>query len=571
MRLKTYLLSGIALTAVSLSMPAFAQLGPAGEIPGAAESSRVEQGIRKPDFDRNVQTEIRVPELRIEGAPDGADKIKLKLNSISFEGVTAYNDEELRSVYGASIGEVISLTDFYGIAEQIMRKYRNDGYIISQVVVPEQTIDGGNAKLMVVEGYIDQVNIITDNETRDLAQIKQIAQNITNEKPLTATALERYLLIINDLPGVTARSIISPSQEVVGAADIDIVVERENREYLLGVDNFGSRYLGAMQLTAAAQYLNPFQLNERWTFQGVTAPYDHELFYGFSSVELPVSDEGTILTLDGSYSKTRPGFDLAIFDVEGEASRFGAELEHPFIRSRNENLNLRVSFDYLHQESSDAIFITTRTDDVRSLRVGGDYQSITTLLGNPGSNTFDFEVSKGLSALGATDDSSTFKSRPNGTAEYYKVNAQFERLQRLTPVFNILFGVKGQYTDQELLSSEEFGLGGLDYGRGYDASEVVGDRGYAGKVELQANNIFPNSNVTDYQLYAFYDWGRVWDDDATANSEKTNSIASAGIGTRTDFTPDLSGDLYVAFPLTRDVQTNRDEDPRVFAGIRKRF
>ena len=37
---------------------------------------------------------------------------------------------------------------------------------------------------------------------------------------------EHALLLINDLPGVTARGVLSPSRSVVGASDLTIVVER---------------------------------------------------------------------------------------------------------------------------------------------------------------------------------------------------------------------------------------------------------------------------------------------------------------------------------------------------------
>ncbi len=64
---------------------------------------------------------------------------------------------------------------------------------------------------------------------------------------------------------------------------------------------------------------------------------------------------------------------------------------------------------------------------------------------------------------------------------------------------------------QRLLSPEQFGVGGSEFGRGYDPSEITGDKGFAVKTELQYNRIH---TFKDYavptQYYAFWDFGKVW-------------------------------------------------------------
>ena len=270
---------------------------------------------------------------------------------------------------------------------------------------------------------------------------------------------------------------------------------------------------------------------------------------------------------------TRPGFDLAQFDVEGQSTTIGLELEYPLIRSRNENLDLRFRFDSLHQVNTNALLTNTQ-DDLRSLRIGATYQNVNNYVLNTAAvDTFDFEFSHGLDAFASSKDDDANLTRPGAEPDYFKINGEYQRLQRLSSKFNLLMGAKAQWTSQELLASEEFGVGGLDYGRGYDASEIIGDRGYAAKFELQLNDPFvvPDVDIDSFQLYSFYDWGTIWDADATAASERRNSVTSTGLGTRVDFTPEIAGDLYVAFPLTRDVQTERDNGPRIFAGIERRF
>ncbi|MGA4816816.1 POTRA domain-containing protein [Pseudomonas aeruginosa] len=45
------------------------------------------------------------------------------------------------------------------LANRLTAKYRQDGYLLTQVVVPEQSIEGGKVRLQVIEGYLEHVQI----------------------------------------------------------------------------------------------------------------------------------------------------------------------------------------------------------------------------------------------------------------------------------------------------------------------------------------------------------------------------------------------------------------------------
>src|SRR5690606_12442758 len=132
---------------------------------------------------------------------------------------------------------------------------------------------------------------------------------------------------------------------------------------------------------------------------------------------------------------------------------------------------------------------------------------------------------------------------------------------------NLLFGATGQWSDDPLLSAEEFGVGGMEYGRGFDPSEVIGDDGVAGKVEVQWTEPYQLSLLEDYQLFGFYDAGRVWNDDATTNSGKKETLSSTGLGVRADFSEQTSAGFMLAFPLNNTPQTTGDRDPRVYVNV----
>ena len=78
--------------------------------------------------------------------------------------------------------------------------------------------------------------------------------------------------------------------------------------------------------------------------------------------------------------------------------------------------------------------------------------------------------------------------------------------------------------------------------------------------------------ITNYQVFGFYDTGRVWNHSATTSAEERASLVSTGIGLRSDFVSGTSGSLLGAVPLTRGVASEDDKhDVRVLMNLNQRF
>jgi hemolysin activation/secretion protein len=184
----------------------------------------------------------------------------------------------------------------------------------------------------------------------------------------------------------------------------------------------------------------------------------------------------------------------------------------------------------------------------------------------------DVELSQGLNVLGATDKGSINVSRPDFERDFSKIEAEIQRLQKVTDKVNFLFAVNGQYSQDVLLSSEEFGVGGVTYGRGFEPSEIIGDKGVAGKFEIQVNSPYEISYVDKYQLVGFFDAGHVWNKDATTSKLKQDTVTSTGFGFRTDISPKTTGGLMLAFPLDRAVQTrDNSKAPKLYFSLSHKF
>jgi outer membrane protein assembly factor BamA len=99
-------------------------------------------------------------------------------------------------------------------------------------------------------------------------------------------------------------------------------------------------------------------------------------------------------------------------------------------------------------------------------------------------------------------------------------------------------------------------------------SELTGDKGIAGKVELQYDQGFSRVSSAA-QFYGFYDVGVVGNSQSYVSIPSSQSLASTGVGVRITLPLALSGSLELAKPLTRKVEAEMiigDHNPRALRG-----
>lgn len=533
----------------------------------AAEPARIQEQLRidaaRPEV--GGATVITVPDEQGQAKTlNGGSSFVLK--NVEIRNASVFTPTELQAEYADKLGQKVTLRDLSAIAARITAKYRNAGYILSRAVVPPQRISGGNATITIVEGFVDHVVIEGDNANAPL--LKEYAEKIRSAKPLNTETLERYLLLIQDLPGMTARAVLRPSPTVPGASDVVITVSEKKFDGSVSADNRGTRYIGPYQGGVTVNANNLFGIYDRTQVRGtLTADPDELQFFQVSHDE-QLGAEGTKLTVSAAHTRTDPGYRLKAFDILGTDTLVSAAVQHPFVRSRQTNLFGNASFDVRNTHSES--FNTTLYDDkLKVARIGAAYDFVDRFTAV---NRIDATLSKGLGW--DVDSGSRARSRTNGRTNFWKMNAQANRLQPISGPFSLYVSAEGQMASNALLSAEQFGLGGAQFLSAYDPSEVTGDSGAAGRAELQYSQSSNLQYLSAYQLYTFYDIGKVWTRNPAAGLKDSVSLASAGAGVRFNIMAPLSGSFEVSVPLTKDVNTakpNHGDDARAFFTLAYRF
>ncbi|RJX29057.1 MAG: ShlB/FhaC/HecB family hemolysin secretion/activation protein [Desulfurivibrio sp.] len=530
----------------------------------AAQVTPEAPGFR-PGREKIVPPEPVRPKVKIDlQIPEGGrvfreelEKITFFLEKIEIAGVTVYAEEEIRLLYEDLLGKEISLARIYDVEEKITLKYRQDGYVLSRAIVPEQRIRDGVARISVVEGFIARISI--EGAEPMQSRILAFLNKIVGRKPLRLQDLERYLLLVNDMAGVTTRNIIRPAKDAPGASELVVVAERRMLDGYLSYDNYGSYYLGPERATLGLNLNSPFGQGERFSFTGLLTNPTTELKYIQGDASLPLGTEG--LSLNGSMSEepSRPDDDLRLLETEGNTYIKTVSLTYPWLRTRN--ASLLVETGYMHLK----YLLHVLDDKLLEDRIPKFYATATLdfLDQYAGANTIILTVNQGLD-WSATPKNSLYSTRYEASPEFNDFNGELRRMQYLdllTPGLGLLTRFLWQYSDEPLFSSEEFGIGGRIIGRGYDDGEILGDKGVGFSAELQY--LTPVYHEFSAQLYTFYDAGKVWnvdDIDENTDNEKPD-LESAGLGLRLFWRENVTLHWEVAKPLSRIPSRQNDRDP----------
>jgi len=183
-----------------------------------------------------------------------------------------------------------------------------------------------------------------------------------------------------------------------------------------------------------------------------------------------------------------------------------------------------------------------------------------------------FTVTQGIDGMGSSEPGDISVSRVQAKPDFTKAELSVSRMQAITDDWSALLSASGQYASGPLYSSEEYGYGGQSFGRAYDSSEITGDHGVSAAVELRYS-AWSTPEPVGIEPYVFYDMGVVWNDDIAQPSRDSGMSAGAGVRATTDF--GMSGNLGLAYPLTREISApiygSHTQGPRVLLQIAQSF
>lgn len=493
-----------------------------------------------------------------QSAPQTAGANRFEVGAIVLDNVIAMRRSDFADIVADYAGRSLAQDELAALSNRIAERARKRGYIFATATIAGQSLAAGVLRVTVEEGVIDEIRLIGADHPAIRAQLASLA----NGRPVTLKRLERQVLLADDVAGVRLGR---PRYALDNGRRVLIVdATHDSFRGRVGLTNDGPRAIGPLRARIAldaSALLFPY---DEFEVTYTTTPASPNQLQRISvRYGLLVGGQGTKIALAASHSVVQPGAQLADRDINGEATRVSARLRHPLQRSRKLSIWLEGEAEWteLRQDRGGTL---KRLERVAALR-SGIYARARALGGFLSSRA---TLSQGLDILGASQRCNPLGYRNDASPDFTSLAGFVDWRRPLPGQFSIVMAAQGLIASGPLPLTEDMGLGGTRFIRGYNFNERSGDKGAAGLFELRYNLPEAIGPLDRFQVFGYGDAGTVGNFEQGRGS---GSLASAGGGLRTRLAEVLDLGVMVAVPLTGDSEDSGDMRPRVLVNMGHSF
>jgi hemolysin activation/secretion protein len=467
------------------------------------------------------------------------------ITAYEISGNTLLAEADLQTAVAPHIGEK---KDFKAIQEALKAieiRYAESGYASVRVMLPEQEVDNGKIQLNVVEAKIGTVTV-EGNKHFSNENIRDSVPELHEGTIPRMHAVSASLRVANENASKQTSLVFRPSDR---DNEIDATLRVTDEDPLkVGVsfDNTGTSSTGDYRLGLLVQHANLFDLDHIASAQIITSPgYENKVKIIGLGYKIPVYRLGDSIDLAYGYSNVDSGSVSVAGGVLGisgsghiASAKYNVYL--PNIASWEQKLSLGLDFRAYSNSVTEANSSDSLVPDITVHPVSLTYNGLTQLEG------FDFSTYLTLAqnisggTKGRADDFEA--SRAGASSSYNIFRYGFSVGYTLPANWTLRGTVAGQYTNDLLVSGEQFGVGGRDTVRGFQEREFAKDKGDRASVEIFTPDIASLLGLSDVraQLLAFYDTAQVRQNQPLPGEQANVTIASSGLGMRLGYARNLS-------------------------------
>ena len=537
----------VAVLFAALPVSALAQGAKQIETQQTSVIQRFEPPLQRPP---SVALTVTAP---VAGVPPAElAKVRFKLVAIDLEGARSVPEAELEPLWANLVGSEVSLADLNRVLDEIGKVYLKADYF-ALALIPPQDFRSGRVKIVVYESYIREVVINGDIPNLE-RRLRPYIDRIVGMTPVRISRLERYLLLMADLAGITLDATISKIEDEPGAGRLVLDFHFDRKVIAGRLDNFGSDEVGPLEASVNARFNDVFGAFEGTNGLVVTNPLDpEELVFARLSQLYPLGPSGLSVGYEIGKVWSDPGGDLAALDVHAETTTAKVHIDYAIMRRIERSLIASLALNS-KDSSVDIGGDPASRDRNRWITAGATYDD--TIAG--AAVILDVAFAQGLDGLGS--------NTPNADFQFLSADATVSR--NLTDTIYTRLQATGQKALTRLPSSVRFDIGGENYGRAFDGSTITGEDGAAVAFEIGKQIDTGIDWLAGFTLFAFADYGAVWNDPGVGQY-RFAAVGSAGAGVRTRLGKHGTATLYFATPYL-DTAKASDMGTRVrfTAGVR---
>jgi hemolysin activation/secretion protein len=535
--------------------PAFAQTLPPN-LPNIPQVSPLEhiQPVTPPRLNAGL------PDFTPLNAAGAMPNIAIFVHSVAIVGATAFPAARLLQLAPGLAGQTVPLARLEADRLAMVNLYRGQGFVLTTVSLEINA--NGDVRFIITEGRIVAVKLSADIGPVGTL-ILNFLNHVTEERPIREATLERWLLLCDQIPGVSVHAVLQSDSTDPGALTLVAEVAKQTVAALATTDNRSLSDTGPSEVLGVVDINSVTALGDQTELSMFHASGGTDNF-GQAAESFFIGNNGLRVRLYAGYGEANPGGVLREVAYHSSTTVFGAQLSYPVLLRRNESLTASLRFDGA-ENAIDTAGLRASYDSLRVARGTVEEAWQDNWLGDSRDalSLVNLLISQGLPILGSSRNNRD--SPPAGRADeqfdFYKLFAAASRTQNLLePLPNTTIALRleagGQFTTDVLPSAEQFCLGGARYTRGFYACQEVGDSAAYATAELQLNtgysfDLFAQEIDLGAQLYGFYDWGETF---SNLKTDLNHRLASAGAGARFALTRNLEADVEFDERLTTQLE-----------------
>jgi hemolysin activation/secretion protein len=446
----------------------------------------------------------------------------ITVHRFTFAGNTLLSNDDLLPVVVSFLDRPLDFNELQNAAIAIATAYRKAGWVV-RVYLPQQDVTGGTVIIQTIEATFGKAVVEGHSRRISATRVQRMVDAAQNPgKPVSADALDRAVLLIGDLPGLSANGRLAEGHN---SGESDLVVDLTDTHLIAGdvtVDNAGARFTGAGRVIVDASLNSALGIGDR---ADVTLLHTRGSDYQRLSYSLPVANDGWRIGAHGTHLSYRIVTEaFAALDARGTSASFGLDTSYPLIRSRLKNLYFSAAVEQQRFNNQSAGETSSRysiADGTLSLN-GNLFDK----LGGGGANSASLTFMEGHVDLGDSPNETADAMTTDSAGSFQKFSLTLSRTQTVTERFSLFGSLSGQISNKNLDSSQKLYLGGASGVRAYPADEAGGSEGVL--LNLEARERLP----AGFNVVGFFDWGsaRINKDNGFPGAASPNTIDLKGTG-----------------------------------------
>ncbi|HHT0377939.1 TPA: ShlB/FhaC/HecB family hemolysin secretion/activation protein [Raoultella planticola] len=493
---------------------------------------------------------LTVKAIFIDGAPEGI--VYKKTNDL------------ISSLAKSYINENLTFSRLQDLALKMTKLYRENGFFLTRVIIPQQDFKDGKILLTVIPGTLDAI-VIDNNADISNELIKaQIPEGLKFNEVIRKDDIDRYALLLNEIPGTSSKLHLFPGKNPGSTSVLLDIDETSRYRGTFIIDNYGNKTisrerfiaeLGMSSLAGRGDMLGMSFIGSHGKGRVSNLAMDYSWLTGFDASRLGVS-----------YSRLDYKYYFLDNIFYGYADTVNVQLTQPVIRQNN-------------------LYLTGYTS-IYSTRMVDKYPWLFSVYGQTAEKT----VQKSISGLAVRANFSNENMLGinmeivNGTVDYenkaaefwngadlrhtsgyfYQLNTQLESIFKLHDHYAIRSNLIGTYSNKNVDSSQKLAVGGPFAVRSFDSDDIMLDSGVIWRGEIARDIYLPVSAINSMAVFGFYDYayGQVNRKNRTTTGHvltQENNIYTAAAGVGINISSKSLGDYSITWSqrmLNKGTQPN---------------